>query len=309
MTCQHCGATTTNGLALCELCQRFVRTTLVYLPIYFRNLVRWRPGRGGARQVPGSRVLYDGTQRGDGTGDRISDRLDEAHIALTTWARALADDRGPFLARPLTEADAMLSGDLPPEIVEDQALVAAGLCRAFDHYLTSIATLEWCGEFVRQLARFEATLCGLTEASVPGWYAGACRHCEAATYVVPGLTWVTCAGCGTTTFARDHLETILAEAQDWLASPKQLAHAIVALVDTELSVPRLYERIKKWEQRGKIEGVQRTERGYEWPEGADRPVVVDQLVGPKRYRLGDVLDRIFAEGTTRLRNRSTSAIA
>jgi copper chaperone CopZ len=28
MTCLHCGATVTNGLALCELCQHYVKTAL-----------------------------------------------------------------------------------------------------------------------------------------------------------------------------------------------------------------------------------------------------------------------------------------
>jgi hypothetical protein len=72
------------------------------------------------------------------------------------------------------------------------------------------------------------------------------------TYVVPGLTWVTCRACGSTTYARDHLETILTEASDWIARPKALAEAIVALVDTEQSVPRLHERIKKWGHRERI---------------------------------------------------------
>lgn len=307
MNCLHCGATTTNGLALCEICQRYTRTVLDVLPVYFRNLARWRPGRGSSRQVPGSRVLFDGDQRTDGTGDRISDRLDDAYTTLTKWALEFAHTS--TFARPLTHADAALAGDLPDEIAEDHALCAAWLCAAFDHHLNTIATRDWAGRFVTDLRRHEAILCSLTETLVPGWYAGGCRQCGHSTYVVPGLTWVTCRTCGTTTFARDHLETILNEARDWLAPPKQLAQAVVALVDTELSVPRLYERIKKWEQRGKIEGVQRTERGYEWHEDLTRPVVVDQPVGPKRYRLGDVLDRITTEGATRTRRRPGSVPA
>jgi hypothetical protein len=304
--CLSCGAETSNGLALCELCQRLASTCLDVLPIYFRNLARWRPGRAGSRPVPGSRVLYDGPTRVDGTGDRISDRLDEAFTALTTWSRDLVQDR-PHLVRPLTYADAVLSDDLPQGVADDlnddPATAVRLLCTGFEEHLTSISTLGWAADFLASLVHHEAILRGLTEQLMPGWYAGACRRCKAPTYVIPGLTWVTCGGCGSTTYARDHLETILDEAREWVARPRPLAEAVVALVDTEMSVPRLYERIKKWEQRDKIAGIQRTERGYEWDDAQDRLVVVVQAVGAKRYRLGDVLDRLFTEGATRLPQR------
>jgi hypothetical protein len=289
VNCYHCGAMTANGLALCELCQRWADSAMEYLPIYFRNLARWRPGRAGSRPVPGSRVLYDGVDRGTSTGDRISDRLDETMTALTTWARALVKDR-PHLPRPLTLADAVLAGDLSDETAsalrDDPAEAVRLLCVAFTEHLTSLATLDWCGEFVRELGHHETVLRKLTETAVPGWYAGACRRCKAPTYVVPGLTWLTCGTCGVTTNAADHLDVILDEARGWVARPKRLAEAVVALVYSEESVPRLYERIKKWEQRGRIDGLRRLDG-----DGDE--------VGPKRYRLGDVLDQLATETPTR----------
>lgn len=280
--CNHCGATTNNGLALCELCQRKAQVVLEFLPVYFRNLARWRPGRAGSRLVPGSRVLYSGEVSHDRTGDRISDRLDEAFTALTTWARSLADDRGPFPA-PMTRSQATLTLDLPEQIIDDKATVVAWLCAAFEEYLTSVATLEWCGEFVAELERHEETLRALTEALIPGWYAGACRRrltmedvCGAPTYVVPGLTWVTCKSCGATTYAKDHLETVVDEARGWVARPLAIAEALVALLDDEPSVERLYDRIRKWNSLGWLEAIRKTDA-----EG--------DPVGPKRYRMGDVL--------------------
>lgn len=300
--CLHCGAETTNGLALCELCQRFVTTSLEYVPIYFRNLARWRPGRSGtSRPVPGSRVLYDGVERSTGSGDRISDRLDEASNALTTWARAFADDR-PHFTRPLTLQDAALSGDLSDEVAEDQPLVVATLCKAFANRLPSIATLGWAGEFVRELARHEEVLRGLTDALIPGWYAGACRHCGASTYVVPGLQWNTCSGCGAYTSAADHLDVILDEARGWLARPKAIAEAIVTLVDTEDSPRRLQNRIWQWAHQGVLTPVHRTARGYAYDADLDRMVVVVENVGHPRYRLGDVLDLV--QRNTRALDRS-----
>lgn len=294
--CQHCGAESTNGLALCDLCRRKATTVLEFLPTYYRNLSRWRPGRAGARPVPGSRVLYDGTVRGTGTGDRISDALDETFNMLGGWARVLVKDR-PGLARL---HDRLVASRSAESITEAQAV--AWLCAGFDKWLTSVATTDWCGEFLRDLDAHETRLRAFTERFVPGWYAGGCRQvvafdgdgaavrCESGTYVVPGLTWVTCAACGTTTYARDHLEVVLHEARGWVAPPMRVAEAVVALIDTELSVPRLHKRISKWGER--------------WPEAGIEPLRRKDRdgddSGPKRYRLGDVLDRLLAEGATRI---------
>jgi len=270
VTCLHCAAETTNGLALCDLCQIRAATALEFVPVYFRNLTRWRPGRAGVKQVPGSRVLWDGP-RPERSGDRVGRALGEASSDLTGWVRALADDR---------------SVELPD--TDDEPAAVAAACRLLAQHLASIGTLAWAGAFVRQLGVHEELLRRLTEDVAPGWYAGSCRSevdgrsCGADTYVVPGLTWVTCRGCGLTTYARDHLATILEEARGWVARPKDLAEVLVALHDDESSVPRLYDRIRKWSVRGRIEAVRRLD------DDGD-------AVGPKRYRLGEVLDLLAAE--------------
>lgn len=291
--CLHCHAETSNGLALCELCQRFATSALEYLPIYFRNLARWRPGRAGSRPVPGSRVLYDGGQRDAGTGDRISDRLDEAGNALTTWARAFADDR-PHFTRPLTLRDAVLSGDLSEEVADDTALVIATLCAAFADRLPSVATLGWAGDFVRDLAHHEEVLRALTPL-VPGWYAGPCDRCRTPVHVTPGTTWITCEGCGATSHAGDHREVIIAEARGWIARPKPMAEAIVALVDTEDSAAKVYARIRQWAKRGDLEAHHQLVRDYRWDDDLDRFVVDDVETGHARYRLGDVLALVLRD--------------
>lgn len=264
--CLHCGATTTNGLVLCDLSLTKAAKAMEFLPVYFRNLARWRPGRAGSRPVPGSRVLYDGTSNG---GDRVSLILAEAEAQISGWARSLADDRAVELPTVDAETDQI-----------------AAVCRMLAINLTSIATLEWAGTFVTEAGELEEQLCGLTEEVAPGWYAGGCHRCGSGTYVVPGLTWVTCKGCGVTTYARDHLDTILDEARDWVAPPMRLAEAVVALVDGEHSVPRLHKRISKWGERGQVTTYRRTDH-----DGDE--------VGPKRYALGDVLDLLYAEGQTR----------
>ena len=289
MICLHCHATTDNGLARCQLCQRKVTTICDVLPIYFKNLARWRPPArpNGSLGTSGTWLI----RRGDSEGSRIGHALERCSNDLTTWARALADDRGI---------------DVPD--AESEAATVTLLCDWLAAHLTSIATLEWAGQFVTDIDRHERTLRGLTETAVPGWYAGSCRRrlametpeddgrCGAPTYVVPGLTWVTCGACGSTTYARDHLDVVLTEARGWVASPKELANVIVALVDNETSVPRLHDRIRKWQSLGWLESVRKLD-----PDG--------DPIGPKRYRLGDVLDLIsgHADAPTRAKQSRKSA--
>lgn len=220
-------------------------------------------------------------RKGETEGSRIDNALDEAGNALSTWARVLVEARPQVLAnRPLEAIFADLSDLTEAEQVRH-------LCAGFERWLVSAATLDWCGEFVREIGEHEATLRGLTETAAPGWYAGACAICKRPTYVVPGLTWLTCRACGAVSAARDHVETILTEAREWVAPPVQLAGAIVALVDTEQSIQRLRKRIAKWGERARIEAHRRLDA-----DGDE--------VGAKRYRLGEVLDLVYAEGATRL---------
>ena len=299
--CFSCGATVTNGLALCDLCQMKVKRVAEYLPIHYRNLARWRPGRAGGRPVPGSRVLYDGTVRGTGTGDRISDALDETYNMLGTRARMLADDR-PYVGRLL---DRLTAARQAETITEAQAV--EWLCRGLTRFLTSISTLDWCGDLVADLTAHDDRLTALSMRYVPGWYAGRCQQlagitddgdvfrCETDIYVMPGLSWVNCGACGATTHAPDHIETVLAEARGWVARPKAIAEAVVALVYTEESVPKLYTRIRQWAFNGHIEALHHTARGYGWDEASKRMVVVDEDSGRARYRMGEVLDRVLAK--------------
>lgn len=286
MSCYSCGAETSNGLALCDLCRRADSINLEFLPVYFGNLSRWRPGRGGSRTVPGS---HEPRRTITEASDRVSRALDEAGAMLTMRSKQLAEDR--CIESPVDQ--------------DDEAATMAVVCRWLNENLTSISLLPWCGDFTADLAEAERQLRHLTMAVVPGWYAGACQQCGCATYVVPGLTWVTCRhlvpivgedgkrsmvdiGCGTTTYARDHLETLLEEARGWVAGPKRLAEAIVALVDTEQSVPQLHDRIRKWASLGWLDAVRRTDRDGD-------------PIGPKRYRMGEVLDLVLghAEAPTR----------
>jgi hypothetical protein len=181
------------------------------------------------------------------------------------------------------------------------------LCAGFEQYLVTIATLEWAGEFIRGLDRHERILRELTEQVAPGWYAGECGRvtgkdtggddvrCEMPMHVVPGLTWVTCDACGRSIYARDRVDVILSEAVGWVARPKLMAETLVALIDTEQSVDRLYDRIRKWESLGWLVAVRRYDSDGD-------------PVGPKRYRLGEVLDLVLGKADAPTRPSRMTAV-
>lgn len=286
--CLHCGADSTNGLGLCELCRRLAASIFEMLPVYFRNLARQRrPGRpNGSLGQSGQWLIV----RGETQGSKILVVLERVANDLDTWARALTDDR-----------------DVSPVEADTETETVVALCAFLESNLTSIATLEWAGQFLRDMAKHEKALRELTESVVPGWYAGTCRQvtgrsmegdvfvCGADTYVVPGLTWLTCSACGTTTHASDHLPVVLDEAKDWTARPKDIAGALVALLDGETSVQRLYDRIRKWESLG-------------WLASKRRVDAEGDPVGAKLYRLGDVHDLALGRGDAPTRRmRMTTA--
>src|SRR5690606_34165725 len=114
-----------------------------------RNLSRWRPGRAGSRSVPASREPSLGR---DARSDRVFRALDDAGNDLVTWVRALTDARPEVLhVHPLEP----IFGDLTYADEHEQVRL---LCVGFTRHLTSIATLDWCGEFIRDLAKHEELL-------------------------------------------------------------------------------------------------------------------------------------------------------
>ena len=286
INCFHCGAETLNGLALCEMSQELAKQCLTYIPIHFANLSRWRPGRAGSRPVPGSREPQGAL--GGGSVDRVARCLDEAGNDLTTRARQLADDRGV---------------EIP--YAGDEVNTVRVACWLLGEHLTSISTLDWCGDLVTDLRNIEERLRRLAEQVVPGWYAGACRTCGLSTYVVPGLTWVTCRACGATTPVSDHLPIVITEARPWVGTPRKIAEALVAMLDEETDVERLWERIRRW---GRAESTIRDKRTGEVkrviPAGPLHELSVRRIdsdgdeVGARHFRLGDVLDLLQRDTRT-----------
>jgi len=264
--CHACQATTTNGLTLCEQCQIKLTIHLEWIPIYHHNLTRWTPTNTGPRPVPASHPPPGAFPT---TGDPITRTIDEVETNLTSWLNQLNKHTNTHTPTPAPHAATVHT-----------------TCLTLTQHLTTIATHTWAAELLHQLTHHETQLRTLTQKVAPGWYAGACTICQHPTHVIPGLTWVTCNTCGATTYARDHLDTILEEARDWIDRPMRLAEATVALLNTETSIPRLHKRISKWGERGPTAGGIATIRHTDHD---------GDPTGPKLYRFGDVLDRVRAE--------------
>ena len=275
MNCLHCGAEV-NGLALCQMCRAALLNYLEFLPVYFRNLSRWRPSPSGRRRVPGSREPLAPRESGN---DRIGHRIDEAHADITGWLRPLADDR-PYFAEQIW---AVLALD------EEPCMTAA--CKLLEDNVDSLCTLPWVGDLLHSVQHHEWRLREETERSIPGWYAGACSDCDYSTFVVPGLTWVTCQSCGKVTNVSEHLPVILKEARGWVDRPRRLAEVIVAMTSEE-SVEKVYDRIRQAAHREDLVGIRKLATVTVWDEDEERFAEVEREVGHPHYRFGDVLDAL-----------------
>lgn len=297
-TCTHCGAATTDHLALCPRCQTTLTVALVNVPAYRADLERIRPGERVRRR--GVHTSTPPTRLDPPVRDRIAETMDAVDSTIATWCRALADDRPTITA--------------PPTGYRLQ-------CAWLEQHIATIATLEWAAEALRDLLAAERLLLRELDRSDTGWYAGQCGNvlaeervhdgrtcacgchdggpcdipdggchpeqvlipavvCERGLYGVPGHGWVHCPKCGSTWDAGARRAILLREARHEVAPVAVIARAVVGLVDTEVSVERLANRIDQWVRRGRLSDL-----GVRVLDGQHRRV----------YRLGEVFDLVMRE--------------
>ena len=272
MTCLHCHATTTNGLALCETCQTTLTVACVNTAAYFADVDRIRPG-----QRVKVRSAYKSTPppATEPRRDPIADALDEVATILFGWCRNLEDDRPNVPAMPAT---------------------TERRCGWLESHIATISTLEWAGECVREMVECEQTLRRILDRSDTGNYAGICGNeigrqevdedgevaavtCSRHLYKSANTAWVTCPECGRCWDAEQRREQMRKQAADELAPVRVIAKIVVELT-SESSVERLTRRIEQWVHREKL-----PDYGVRVLDGS-----------PKRvYRIGDVLKLVAGE--------------
>lgn len=298
MRCKHCAAELTTGLALCGTCQQTLRVALVNVAAFHTDVLRIKPGervktRGAYQSTPPPRL--------EDAHDPISAVAEGVDNMLGGWCRVLADDR------PMASV-------YPKDAVRQ--------CAWLEDHIATIATLEWAGELLREVMHAERKLQAILDRSDTGWYAGKCGEvlmnervhdgescicechngyacsdpdlcdlevpmiaevvCERGLYVSQGQTWITCPECGKGHDTATKRKEMMAEARDQVAPVSVIARVVVGLMDSEVSVERLTNRIDQWVARKKLHDL-----GVRVLDGKPRRV----------YRLGDVFDlmRVKAE--------------
>lgn len=268
--CLSCGAETSNGLALCDLCRKTLTQALVNSAAYFTDVDRIRPG-----QRVKVRSTYQSTPPPGTTPPRdpIADALDHVASIVYGWCRNLEDDR-PGLST------------LPP--------TTEHRCGWLEVHIVTIATLEWAGECLREMLECERMLRRILDRADTGQYAGVCGNeigrewvdgevwileCERHLYSTAGSAWVTCPECGRCWDADERRVQMRKAASDELAPVRTIARVVVELTD-EPSVERLTRRIEQWVHRKQL-----FDYGVRVLDGHPRRV----------YRIGDVLKLVAGE--------------
>lgn len=295
MNCTHCTAETTNGLALCGRCRQTLSVSLVNVAAFHADVLRIQPGeRIKVRSTyqstppPGTSPAYD----------PISEAASGVDNMIGTWCRTLTADRpqaGQFPAGT-TARCGWLEHHVPTVATLEWAAELLRDCLAAERRLMRIldkADTGWyagkCGASLEDERAHDGLSClcachnGATQpCDIPGGCGSefgpviAAVTCERGLYATPGQSWIRCPECGTTHNVADRQGKMLSEARDQVAPVAVIARAVVGLIDTEVSVERLTNRIDQWVHRGQL-----------------RDLGVRVLTGtrPQRvYRLGDVFD-------------------
>jgi len=269
--CQGCGADQTNGLSLCGTCRPTLSMALTNAAAFYTDVLRIKPG-----QRVRVRSAYQSTPPPltDVTFDPVTVATCHVDAIVVGWVRNLCDDR-PMIGQP------------PADVVRAMTWLEA--------HISTIATLEWGGECLREMRECERVLQRLLDKSDTGWHAGVCGNevgredvdgesvellCPRRLYGVQSTAWVRCPECGRTWDAKQRRDVMMAEARDVAAPVTVIARAVVGLLDTETSVERLANRIDQWVKRKRLRSM-----GVRVIDG--RPL--------QTYRIGDVFDLLGAD--------------
>lgn len=291
--CQHCGRAV-SGVTLCAVCTQTLRVCLTSLPAYFADVSRLKPparvhGKGTADPT--------GNAATSAARDRVSEALDNAESTVTRWAKLFAAAR-PAILLPAAATDTTERAE---------AAEVRRLCGWLEQHLNAIITLTWAGELlhgrrhpdgrwdISSLTHYEHVLQRIIDNADTGWSLGECGaevghdpdgepvRCVRPLYAVPTLRYVRCPECGATWDVPERREWTIAQARDHVGTVREIARAVVGLIDTESSVERLAARIDQWVTRGRLHR---------------------QSFTAKTYRVGDVMDLIREDHATRTEKAS-----
>lgn len=311
MKCE-CGKPTSGG-AWCSSCRHTTDVAIANVATYHDDLdtVRTRQTSYGGPASLGSvgksqPLVVDASFLPDGRGTRAQAAT---RNAVTTWARALHDDR--------------------PELGWPKYDTVHSVCSHFAKHLGTISGLPWADEFKADMLSLERELAKVVDRPADAWYAGLCgfvvgdahdgsicacgchnlehegacetaQHggecdvpggcgrefdasaCEQPLYANATQVYITCRTCGTTYHVDERRDELLEQARDREATVEVITRIVTTLGDQAVRTEKVAARIRQWSVRGRI-----TSHGQRVVNGRPRPV----------YRIGDVLDLLNREDT------------
>jgi hypothetical protein len=310
--CCHCASPVSPGVTICSGCRTTLAAALTHIATYHGELLslgapseRERSRRRGKADPTGNQAVRDDVIEKDAADNAAW----ETRNQLVAWTRALIDDHAAAFAWP---ADTVVS-----------------MSEFLRHNIASIATMAWVKEFVAETLQLEQRLRRIVERGKGQWYAGKCGHvlhpamphdqttcacachrtgrcdivggcgldveeipaelCDRELFVPQGTSYVRCPACGTNYSVEQRRRKLLQDSRSKSMPLKDVANLCAALRDDEPSATRLYNRLKKWTERGDLV----------W---ADHE-------GPSRlYRVGDVLDMLTARADRRKRKTEVATV-
>lgn len=298
--CDWCKAAVHEGTHLCDDCRTTLTHAILNTGAHYADLetVRTRTrgvrydksgGKGGTKERPLGMDLRFARLARDESGKVTEGRATEvehlARNAAVTWARVVLDHWPHTTTRPADNIPAV--------------------CAFLASVTTAIAGQPWAGDMLRDFRTTERKLAHLVDIAPPKWYAGKCSaptdgtdeattetECKVDLYARSEKGSLTCPGCGAEHDISGRREVLLEEAKDILVTATEAAGALLAWTDYGGTEERLVDRIRKWQERGRLTG-----RGNTTVSGKQRTL----------YRLGDIQERMVDDAQRHQEKRITAA--
>lgn len=296
-TCE-CGKPT-SGAILCDDCCKTLAVALANVSAYWADL----------ETVQTKTVRYGSTGATKGSPGKESPLPIDARFAtaeaggtqvkwdvwstVVTWCRAVMEDQpeltGPVCVTCLHVSCAAIRRRRWPRNTVRSMLAY------LDRQFRWIVREPWAPEFLDSMLDCERRLRRLIDRPADRWYAGKCsiadEHgtCTAELYAIAGAETVTCPACAFEHRVAYRREVLLREAEDYLVTATEAAHALASWTEYDGTRDSLRDRIQKWRDRDQL-----TERGHVEQGGKDRPL----------YRLGDVVTLLTRASRDEKRERS-----
>lgn len=295
-TCR-CGKPT-SGAFLCDRCIKTFEVAIANVSAYHADLetLRTKQTRYGGVATRGSVgkerplgvdmrfVRYsDARKRG---GDQVpgiegagSEADHDTRNTVHAWARTIMEEQpelvGPYCRNLCLHVScaAVFRRRHPRDTVQS-------MCAYLLRQMRFITRERWAEDMLGEFLNLETRLKRLVDRPADRWYAGKCsaltddgEECDAELYALAEQGQIVCRKCDEKHDVATRREFLLREAQDILVTATEAAGALLAWTDYDGSEEKLVDRIRKWDEREKLDP-----RGHVNVNGRDRAL----------YRLGDV---------------------